>query len=141
MTKDRDEKAEAKSSNLQSKATAEGDLEDTTATRDADTKYLKDVTATCEEKAQTFESRQKLRAEEIEAIEKAIEIISDASVSGAADKHLPALMQKSSFAQLRVDTSSSNQKRAAAFLQQQAQQSSSRVLAALAVRVSEDPFV
>merc|ERR1719247_1487834 len=140
-TKNRDAKAESKAAKLQAKATAEGDLESTTATRDADAKYLKDLTATCQEKATAFESRQKLRAEEIVAIEKAIEIISDASVSGAADKHLPALMQKSSFAQLRVDTSSSNQKRAAAFLQQQAQQSSSRVLAALAVRVSDDPFV
>merc|ERR1719181_2527567 len=140
-TKNRDEKAESKAAKLQAKATAEGDLAETTATRDADSKYLKDLTATCQEKADAFESRQKLRAEEIEAIEKAIEIISDASVSGAADKHLPALMQKSSFAQLRVDTSSSTQQRAAAFLQRQAQQSSSRVLAALAVRVSDDPFV
>merc|ERR1719261_1333378 len=140
-TKNRDKKAESKAAKLQAKATAEGDLESTIATRDADAKYLKDVTATCQEKASAFASRQKLRAEEIEAIEKAIEIISDASVSGAAEKHLPALMQKSSFAQLRVDARSSNQKRAAAFLQRQAQQSSSRVLAALAARVLEDPFV
>merc|ERR1719181_744881 len=140
-TKNRDEKAESKAAKLQAKATAEGDLAETTATRDADSKYLKDLTATCQEKASAFESRQKLRAEEIEAIEKAIEIISSSSVSGAADKHLPALMQKSSFAQLRVDTHSSTQQRAAAFLQRQAQQSSSRVLAALAVRVSDDPFV
>merc|ERR1719247_282159 len=140
-TKNRDKKAASKAEKLQAKAIAEGDLAETTASRDADSKYLKDVTATCQEKADAFASRQKLRAEEIVAIEKAIEIISDASVSGAADKHLPALMQKSSFAQLRVDTSSSNQKRAAAFLQQQAKQSSSRVLAALAARVSDDPFV
>merc|ERR1719375_704782 len=139
-TKDKDEKSETKAAKLQAKATAEGDLDDTTTTRDADTKYLEDLTATCEEKASAFASRQQLRPEEIVAIEKAIEIISSSSVSGAADKHLPALMQKSSFAQLRVDTRSSAQQRAAAFLQHQAEQSSSRVLAALAARVSDDPF-
>merc|ERR550537_2014682 len=103
--KDRDEKAQAKATALQAKADAEGDLRDTTTTRDEDAKYLADLTATCEEKASAFESRQQLRAEEIEAIEKAIEIISSGAVSGNADKHLPSLVQtsKSSFAQLRAD--------------------------------------
>merc|ERR1719316_1451746 len=60
-TKNRDKKAESKAAKLQAKATAEGDLAETTATRDADSKYLKDLTATCQEKAKAFESRQKLR--------------------------------------------------------------------------------
>merc|ERR1719486_141455 len=77
-TKDRDEKAEAKASNL-------------------------------EAKAQAFASRQQLRTEEIAAIEKAIEIISSGAVSGAADKHLPAFLQKSSFAQLRSQGRSPSQ--------------------------------
>merc|ERR1719453_2715313 len=101
-TRDKDEKSEAKADKLQAKATAEGDLDDTTTTRDADAKYLEDLTATCEQKAAAFESRQQLRAEEIVAIEKAVEIISSGSVSGAADKHLPALAQ-TSLAQLRSD--------------------------------------
>merc|ERR1719213_166843 len=71
----RDEKAETKAKKLQAKADAEGDLQDTITTRDDDMKYLEDLTATCEQKASDFESRQQLRAEEIEAIEKAIEII------------------------------------------------------------------
>merc|ERR1719199_1228026 len=90
---DRDEKAEFKAETLQSKANAEGDLQDTTTTRDADSKYLGDLTATCEQKASDFESRQQLRAEEIEAIEKAIEIISSGAVSGNANKHLPTMLQ------------------------------------------------
>merc|ERR1719504_62330 len=104
-TKDRDEKAESKAGALQAKADAEGDLKDTTTTRDADVKYLADLTATCEEKAADFESRQQLRAEEIVAIEKAIEIISSGAVSGNADKHLPSLVQTqaSAFPQLRAD--------------------------------------
>merc|ERR1711968_355342 len=92
-TTDRDEKAEAKAKKLQAKADAEGDLKDTTTTRDADMKYLADLVATCEQKASDFESRQQLRAEEIEAIEKAIEIISSGAVAGNADKHLPSLLQ------------------------------------------------
>merc|ERR1719247_1912258 len=89
---DRDEKAEFKATTLQSKADAQGDVQDTTSTRDEDEKYLADLTATCEQKASDFESRQQLRAEEIEAIEKAIEIVSSGAVSGNADKHLPSLI-------------------------------------------------
>ena len=48
-TQDRDTKAETKAKRLQQKADAEGDLKDTTTTRDADSKYLADLTATCEE--------------------------------------------------------------------------------------------
>merc|ERR1740121_3139058 len=55
-TQDREEKAELKAKTLQAKADAEGDLEDTTTTRDADQKYLDDLTATCEQKATDFES-------------------------------------------------------------------------------------
>merc|ERR1740122_261091 len=90
---DRTEKSETKAKKLQAKADAEGDLEDTTSTRDADQKYLDDLTSTCEQKASDFESRQQLRAEEIEAVEKAIEIISSGAVAGNADKHLPGLPQ------------------------------------------------
>merc|ERR1719359_2650230 len=97
------EKTETKASKLEAKAQAESDLADTTATRDDDAKYLADLTATCEQKATDFESRQQLRAEEIVAIEKAIEIISSGAVSGSADKHLPAMLQFSAFAQLRTD--------------------------------------
>merc|ERR1719247_903217 len=111
VTRDNDEKTAAKASDLQSKATAEGDLADTTATRNDDTKYLEDLTATCAEKASAYAERQQLRTEEIAAIEKAIEIISSGAVSGAADKHLPALLQKSSFAQLRSDAKSPSQAR------------------------------
>jgi len=139
-TQDRDEKAETKANKLQAKADAEGDLKDTTTTRDADVKYLADLTATCEQKASDFESRQQLRADEIVAIEKAIEIISSGAVSGNADKHLPSMLQKTSLAQLRSDLNAQAQSRVAKFLQSRAKQLNSRVLSAIAVRVSDDPF-
>jgi hypothetical protein len=58
---DRDSKAESKAKNLQNKADANGDLKDTTTTMNADKKYLADLTATCEQKASDFESRQPLK--------------------------------------------------------------------------------
>jgi len=137
------DKSENKAATLQSKATAEGDLTDTTATKNEDSKYLSDLTATCTQKASDFESRQELRAEEIVAIEKAIEILSSAAVSGAATKYLPSsLAQKKSSAlvQLRADGHPEGQKFVAQFLQNKAQQLNSRVLAAVAARAAEDPF-
>merc|ERR1719493_621737 len=138
-TAERDEKAETKAKKLQAKADAEGDLTDTTTTRDADQKYLDDLTATCEQKATDFESRQQLRTEELEAIAKAIEIISSGAVSGNADKYLPTLVQ-TSLASLRADMQTTAQRRAAVYLQDMAKQLNSRVLSAVAGRVAADPF-
>merc|ERR1712129_581466 len=87
---DRTEKAEIKAKKLQAKADAKGDLTETTETKEADTKYLDDLVATCGQKASDFESRQQLRTEELEAIAKAIEIISSGAVKGNAEKHLPS---------------------------------------------------
>jgi len=136
---DREEKAETKAKKLQAKADAEGDLTDTTTTRDADQKYLDDLVATCEQKATDFESRQQLRTEELEAIAKAIEIISSSAVTGNADKYLPTMLQ-TSLASLRVDMQTTQQARAAVYLQDMAKQLGSRVLSAVAGRVAADPF-
>merc|ERR1712050_611144 len=134
---DVDIKSETKSKKLQAKATAEGDVADTTTTRDEDQKYLNDLVATCEQKATDFESQQQLRAEKLEAIAKAIEIISSGAVAGNAEKHLPSLVQSASLAQLRASTSEhANQARVAKFLESRATKLNSRVLAAIAVRAN-----
>jgi len=107
----------------------------------ADKKYLADLTATCETKASDFESRQQLRADEIVAIEKAIEIISSGAVAGNADKHLPAMLQKqASFSQFMSASSTQVQSRVAQYLQTQASKLNSRVLSAVAQRAESDPF-
>ena len=49
----------------QAMADAEGDLTDTTTTRDADVKYLADLTAVCKLKPADFESRQQLRTKSL----------------------------------------------------------------------------
>jgi len=142
-TADRDDKSETKAKTLQAKADASGDLKDTTSTRDEDVKYLASLTATCEQKASDFESRQQLRSEEIEAIEKAVEIISSGAVAGNADKHLPSLLQgQSAFPQLRADMNMNAQAKArvVSFLSAKATQLNSRVLTAMAARAEGDAF-
>merc|ERR1719386_95898 len=139
----RTEKQKLKAQKLQAKADAEGSLTDTTTTRDDDQKYLTDLVGTCEQKAADFADRQKLRAEELVAINKAIEIISGEAVSGASEKHLPQLLlqkaeKQTSLAQLRADNASPAQKRVAAYLKEQGKLINSRLLAALAVRVEAD---
>jgi len=154
-TADRDAKADRKAKKLQAKADAEGDLTDTSTTRAADQKYLDDLVATCEQKAGDFESRQNLRAEELVAVNKAIEIIGSEAVAGNADKHLPSMIQMkgalfggdatmdAALVQLRSASGSSqvaSQSFCKAFLQARASTTGSRILAAVAARVDADPF-
>merc|ERR1719281_1539221 len=122
------------------KAAAELDLADTIAAMEEDKKYLADLTATCAQKTTDFESRQALRAEELEAIEKAMEIVSSGAVAGAGEKHLPGAFLQTSLAQLRADDRSPSQSRVATYLQDKSQQLNSRILSILAVRVADDPF-
>merc|ERR1719428_1382276 len=132
-------------------AQAQADLADTTATRDQDVKYLDDVTATCDAKKADFENRQKLRADEIEAVEKAIEILSSEKVKGNAEKHLPKLLQEApakgtALIQVRSVKQNipGNQLYVAAFLNDQANKLGSRILSSLAMKVEaqggKDPF-
>jgi len=140
--KDVASKSRSKAKRLEQKSAAEGDLSDTTTQRDEDQKYMTDAVAECEQKATDFEARQKLRAEEIEAINKAIEIISGGAVKGAAEEHLPGLVQES-FAQLRSSGDEARaRKRVVGYLQDKSGRINSRVLQALALKVqSGDPFV
>jgi hypothetical protein len=103
-------KTQAKSQDLQLVATRKGELEDTTTTKADDSKYLEEMTSSCTQKATSFEERQKLRADEIVAIEKAIEILSSDDVKGAAERNLPSMLQKSKVVNLAQLRSNSNDK-------------------------------
>jgi len=143
---DRGEKATAKAKTMQAKADNTGDLQDTTTSKAADEKFLSDLTSTCSTKASDFESRQQLRAEEITAVEKAIEILSSGAVSGNAKKYLPSLLDKkwgygaSSLAQFMSSNMSPAQQKTALYLQEKAKSLNSRVLSAMAMHVADDPF-
>merc|ERR1740130_2591065 len=136
-----DKKGLSKSENIEGStdsSTLHGEVK---TSRDEDQKYLTSLITTCQQKSADFKSRQTLRAEEIVAVEKAIEIISGGAVSGNADKHLPAMLQtSSSFAQLRADLNTQAQARVAKYLQSRSKQLNSRVLSMVAQRASEDPF-
>merc|ERR1719247_1840635 len=137
-TKTRGRHAVTKSQREQSAAEAKGDLADTTQSRDEDSEYLSSLVAQCGQKSQDFESRQQLRGEELEAIAKATEILASGSVSGMADKHLPAMVQ--SFALRAAKSSAPIQRTVAAFLEGRATKLNSRVLSMMAEKVASDPF-
>jgi hypothetical protein len=137
---DRGEKATTKAKALQTKADVEGDLQETSSTKAADEKYLSDLSGTCGQKEADYESRQQLRAEELEALAKACEILSSGAVAGNADKYLPSFAQARSLAQLRSRSISPAQAHAAQFLRDKAESLNSRVLSALATHAADDPM-
>jgi len=144
----RNHKAATKKEKEEARSTAEGDLADTESLKAEDEGYMKDVQSNCAQESSDYEARQMDRAGEIRALNKAIEIISGGAVSGAAEKHLPGLMQVTSLAQLRSSAATASQaslqleaqRRVASFLQQQSRRISSGVLAALSARVAGDSF-
>jgi len=136
----RNHKAATKKDKESALATAQGDLEQTAGIKAQDEAYLTDVQSECAQESSDYETRQKLRAGEITALNKAIEIISGGAVSGAATKHLPNLVQYPSLAQLRSSLTRPSQSVAASFLQAQGQRISSKVLEALSSHVAGDPF-
>jgi len=141
----RDEKKTAKSKLLQHAADAKGDLSDTTSTREADIKFLADLTATCEQKATAYEGRQKLRSSELKAVNQAMEIMSGNAVKGHSEKHLPQLLQiqgkrATALVQLRAQSQTPAQKQVASYLKSQGKKLHSRLLSTLAERVVADPF-
>merc|ERR1719433_355663 len=126
----------------QAKAEAEADLAETTKERDEDQAYLDETTALCQQKTSDFEARQKLRAEELETLKKAIEIISSEDVSGAGDKYLPTLLQvgSKSLAQTQSKQQNPLQLKIAAFLTERARTTGSRVLSEVSEQVTANPF-
>jgi len=128
------------------KATAKGDLEQTRQDRSEDMTYKADTEALCAQKTADFNSRQKLRGEELDAINKAMEIIGSGAVKGSGDKHLPALLQtkksKTSMAQLRSSQQDQSplQARIADFLAERARVTGSSLLAQVSSHVASDPF-
>merc|ERR1719310_159088 len=135
-------RSKVKAEREQDKADAEKDLAQTTADRDEDQKYLDDLTALCTQKRADFAKRQELRQGELDAIDKAIEIISSAAVAESAETHLPTLLQSGqvSLAQLRSKDQNPVQERVAAFLADRGEVLKSKLLSLLAQKVADDPF-
>jgi len=130
----------------QEEADKTGDLSSTNKELEEDSTYLKDTKEMCLLKRSDFDSRQKLRAEEIDTLSKAISIIGGDGVKGAGDRNLPALLQLSNsrrgavLAQLRGDPQSPTQGKLAVFLSERARALGSTLLLDVAQRVEADPF-
>merc|ERR1719217_1055829 len=142
-----EEKTQSKAQRLADYESFTQEVEATSATLKTDEKYFADLEAQCTTKSEEFEARQKMREEELQAIAKAIEVMSGSTVSGAADEHLPTFIQtRQSFALLRAHATTPSENAAAVhrvmiFLQGRAKKAESRILANLALKVKETgPF-
>merc|ERR1719482_533396 len=98
------------------------------------------MTATFAAKSDQYEANQNVRKDELEAINKAIEIISSPEVAGSYAENIN-LAQVKSFLQVRSARSRVNSRqRVVAFLQRKAALLSSENLKALAKQAEANPF-
>merc|ERR1719235_3041447 len=119
-------------------ATDKKELASTIATKKEDEKTLADMQVECKEKGLSFEEKQKLRGEEIEAIQQAVKILQAGDVPGAA-----LLSKGTSFAQLRGQESAELtgvRGRVRDFIAAEGKRLHSSQLALLAQKLSADPF-
>jgi len=140
-TDKRTKKATRKAEREADSASMTSDKEDTEASKASDEKYLKDLIVECEQKSFDYSARQKVRAGEIEAIKKAIEIMSSDDLTGGT-KHLPGLIQKksTSLAQLRSSNKGDPRDRVITFLMRKAGDMNSKMLMLMAQHAQNDPF-
>merc|ERR1719265_1189432 len=137
-TEDRNKKSDTKSQRAMDSAEAKGQLADAKTDLAAAEKYLSDVTQEYRMKKDEFEANQKTRSEELAAISKAIEIMSEmgfiqkSQVQGGKAVSLLQTSRSSRRIALRQQTSE--------FLRRQAATLGSKVLSLAAVRLSFDPF-
>jgi len=106
-----------------------------------DEKTLADTQSTFAAKSDQFKANQEVRKAELEAIGKAIEIISDPSVSGSYGKHINLAQTKTSLLQIRSARARvTSRERVVKFLQKKAAMLSSKALKNLASQVESNPF-
>lgn len=138
-TSDRDEKVVTKEKRASESAKAKGELSETRASKAADERLKAEVEATFKSKTMVYEENQKVRAGELVAVKKAIEIMSSSSVSGSYAKHINLV--QTSFIQLgRTHRRFSTKQQAAALLARKASSLASKDLAAIATAVTANPF-
>jgi len=89
-----EEKKERRASQMQLKADALEDLEDTTSSLDTSQTFLRGLNKSCDEKAKEFEDGERARAQEKIAIQETIKILNDDSSLEAFKKALPSPPQE-----------------------------------------------
>merc|ERR1740117_1209825 len=138
LKKEIEEKSVLKAKRSRESAQAKADLASTQKELAEDEKTLAHPKATFAAKSDQFKANQEVRKAELEAIGKAIEIISDPSVSGSYSEHVNLAQTKTSLLQVRSAQRST--RRLTAFLQKKAQLLSSKALKTLAMQVEGNPF-
>merc|ERR1719409_673674 len=115
--KEIEEKTTLKAKRAKASAQAKSDLASTKKDLAEDQKTLADMKATFAAKSDQFKANQEVRKQELAAIGKAIEIISDPSVAGSYGEHVNLAQMKTSLLQVRSARARVNaRQRAAAFL-------------------------
>jgi len=139
LKKELEEKSVLKAKRAKASAQAKADLASTQTELAADEKTLADMKATFAAKSDQFKANQVVRTDELEAIGKAIEIISGGAVAGSASKHLN--LAQTSLLQVRSARSRvSSRQRLVSFLNRKAAVLSSTALKNLAAQVESNPF-
>merc|ERR1719235_2014819 len=138
-------KTAEKESKLEKIAEDKSILAATIKDKEQDSATLSDLEAECSQKGLSFEEKQQLRAEEIEAIGKAIEILQGEAVSGAAEKHLSLAQVATALVQLRASSNGASKAESVRhhitdFLTSESRRLHSRKLELLAEKVAADPF-
>merc|ERR1719327_2216670 len=135
-------KTKVKAERAQDEAAAKGDLEVTKKDLGADEGYLSDLITECDAKSKAYENRQMLRAEELEAIGKAIEIIQSPDVMGAGEKRLPQFIQLKhktkphSMSLLRSNQDAPIRAKLISFLSSRAKETKSKLLLMIATKAA-----
>merc|ERR1719262_308738 len=142
--KDVEEKTAEKESKIEKAAMDKKELAATIEVKAADEETLKNLDVECKQKQLSFEEKQQLRADEIEAIAKAIEILSDGRVD-AGHQHIALVQTGTSFVQDNsrntfLGQSEGIHRRLREFLASEAQRLHSKNLGLLSEKVGADPF-
>lgn len=134
-------------------AAAKEELGDTKASLSEAQKFLSEMTATFATKKAIFEDNQQVRTEEMQAIQKALEIMSAPEVTDSYAQHVKSLAQlpargdaparerrPATFLQVHSASGRAERGHAAKYLQGRARELRSEVLATLAQQMGANPF-
>jgi len=139
--KDTEEKTGDKEAKKESIAENKKELASTIQVKAEDENLLKNLDVECEEKLLSFDEKQKLRADEIEAIGKATEILAGDDVSGNAAEHLGLVQTGSSFVQFMSRSNNEGiHRKIREYLLSEGQRLHSKNLNLLAEKLAADPF-
>eukprot|EP00933_Yihiella_yeosuensis_P080768 TRINITY_DN94250_c0_g1_i1.p1 TRINITY_DN94250_c0_g1~~TRINITY_DN94250_c0_g1_i1.p1 ORF type:complete len:688 (-),score=249.43 TRINITY_DN94250_c0_g1_i1:58-2121(-) len=145
-TKSKSDKTQLKAAASSRAGEKKAALLDATQTKEADDKYLADTNAECKQKTDDFKVRQEVRVGEIEAIGKAMEIISGKEVTKIEDfkdskRFKPKEKKEGALAALRATaTPGASREHIANMLYGEATKLHSSLLTTAAEKVSKDPL-